>query len=231
MAFYKPIYYLEDNTMTQVQYINKSEQFATEELAPVKRINRTKFDQRLRCLKASMTTTFLFVLVHYGSHSYVATQQLVTAKVVSKYEKTKLAIGNYWGMAPIVPTIPDQGPIPWQEILVKEAKMRGINPCLAFAIAGQESSDGTNLISPDRQDWGLMGVNVKSAKDYCQIEDPNELLHHPTNIRCALKILNSKLDQYGWDLVGIRRYNGYADTKSNKEYAPSIVRRMLQCTL
>lgn len=221
------------NTSTLRDIKNQADVFADQyaDIRPPIPRKKSKFKQRLRYLKVGMAMTCLGLVVHYGSYLYVTTQQLVTAKIVNKYQNTKLAIGNYWGMAPIVPTIPDQGPIPWQDILVKEARMRGINPCLAFAIAGQESSDGKNLISADRQDWGIMGVNVKSAKDYCHIEDPNQLLHHPTNIACGMKILNSKLNQFGWDLVGIRRYNGYDETKLNKEYAPSIVRRMLQCTL
>jgi hypothetical protein len=197
---------------------------------PVPR-KRSKIKQRLRTIKVSMATTCMGLIVHFGSHTYVATQQVVTAKLIAKYESTKLTVGSYFNMAPIVPAVPEQEPTPWQDILKDEARMRGINPCLAFAIAGQESSEGKNLISADGQDWGIMGVNIKSAKDYCQIEDPNQLLHHGTNIRCALKILNSKLDQYGWDLVGVRRYNGYAETKLNKEYAPNVVRRMLKCTL
>lgn len=124
-----------------------------------------------------------------------------------------------------------------KELFKLYADSSKVNNSLVRAICKKENpKQNPNLINKNKNgtsDYGLCQVNSKSAKEICNINNPQELLDEETNIWCAVKIFKSKLgfknSKKHNDNI-IRRYNGYDSSVSNKTYTRDVITILAELT-
>lgn len=111
----------------------------------------------------------------------------------------------------------------WSDIIRAEATKQGIDPRLALAVSGVESSGNPTAVSP-KGAIGLMQLMPETAQRLGV--DPYDPIQ---NIQGGLRELKSLLDQHGGDVVlALRRYNGSptAPQAATDPYVQAVLGRL-----
>lgn len=172
-----------------------------------------------------------FVALDFFAQSYVFARNEALTFLEQKYKKVVSIVAIKNGYA--LDLKKDRKTV--DELIQLYSAASSVNSCVVRGIIKQENT--YNSIS-DTNDVGLMGVNIKSAREICGLEGTDEevaqqLLIPETNLACGTKILALKQKQFGkWE--GIRRYNGYVDNQkhkyyiSNKNYRENVLRKAIE---
>lgn len=93
-----------------------------------------------------------------------------------------------------------------KEIVVEEAKLQGVDPALALAVAQVESDFDPNVVS-HKGARGVMQIMPKTARDEFGI-NPTLLFDARTNIRTGVTFLKQLQKRYGKVEFALSHYNG-----------------------
>jgi len=121
------------------------------------------------------------------------------------------------------PRAPETRPATFQDIIAAEAKKQGVDPRVALAIAGTESSFNPAAKSPK----GALGIMQLMPETATRLGvDPTDPIQ---NIRGGLTEFRRLLDEHKGDVVmALRRYNGspQAPEAATEPYVQSVLGRL-----
>ncbi|MCC6207231.1 MAG: transglycosylase SLT domain-containing protein [Gammaproteobacteria bacterium] len=105
-------------------------------------------------------------------------------------------------------------PVVHREEVLSEARSRGVDPALAFAVIRQESAFAVDARSPAGA-LGLMQLLPQTARKlagYLRLPEPGrtDLLNVSTNLRLGIAHLRQLMDRYNNALVAVAAYNAGA---------------------
>lgn len=127
-----------------------------------------------------------------------------------------------------------------KNLVLVEAKARGINPALAFALIEQESGWNTSAIRPEPKlntmTIGLFQIMPSTAKACPGSPSATALFHPVTNTQCGLDLLSSYLQKTGSARKALVAYNGgehclIHHCAEAEAYAKSVLTRFSELTM
>lgn len=92
-----------------------------------------------------------------------------------------------------------------EALLAEAAKQHKLPITLLRAIASVESNNNPLAVNRKTHDYGLMQVNIKTAQGFGY--KPADLMHAPTNVAVAAKLLKQYKRRFGHEKTWACRYN------------------------
>jgi len=102
--------------------------------------------------------------------------------------------------------LPIEGLTDLQSQIVHQARIQGVPPHIALAVAEQESRFKPTAMS--KGNYGVMQIQLGTARRFGFAGGPKELLDPNTNIKYGIAVLAHCYKKYAFDMMSLGCYNG-----------------------
>jgi len=102
--------------------------------------------------------------------------------------------------------LPIEGLTDLQSQIVHQARIQGVPPHIALAVAEQESRFKPTAMS--KGNYGVMQIQLGTARRFGFAGAPKELLDPNTNIKYGIAVLAHCYKKYAFDMMSLGCYNG-----------------------